>query len=374
MKLDEFKTDEMKPEGEPAEPKKKKKKKKSKKLEWFMYFLGIALTIVLLWPYCTVVVEAGHTGVYFSKFGGGTIVDKPRGEGLHFKLPWDDIVQYDSRYQSKPYEIVGLTKGGLNVRIDMSVIWYIDKSQAGYLHVTAGPDYAERVIDPAVRSTVRSIIGSYEQSRLYDGDPLELQNDVMVLLNETLSGANFTIHNILIREVILPEPMADAISAKFVAEQGVLAERYRVLESVESYKKSYVDAEAVRISQSVITEGMSEAYLRYLGIQATLALSESANAKLVIIGDKDGLPLILNPDSLEVSMTLPEGLAPDEYIPEGQEGARMDNMMGTFETMQQYLELMDNILGEMIGRFPEASYGIGDSNLPQDSQVPITPR
>lgn len=342
----------------------------TKKLEFFVFFLCTAITITVFWPFCTTTVEAGHTGVYFSKFFGGTVTHKTLAEGLRLKLPWDTVIQYDSRLQSKDYEIVTLSKGGLNIKVNISVLWYIEKGQAGALHVTAGPDYLTRVIDPAVVSAVRSVIGSLEQSRLYDGNPLQLQDEVMKLLHETLIDAPFTIHSILIREVSLPGEMTDAISGKFVAEQNVLAERYRVLESIESYKKSYVDAEAVRIGQSIINNGMSEAYLRYLGIQATLALAESDNAKLVIIGDKDGLPLILNPDTMETSTVLPEGLSPEDYIPEGEEGARMHEMMDTYERMQEILKQMDSVLGDMVEQFPEADPNIGDSNLPQDSQVP----
>jgi regulator of protease activity HflC (stomatin/prohibitin superfamily) len=293
---------------------------------------------------------------------------------LRFKLPWDSIIQYDSRFQSKDYEVVALAKGGLNIKVDMSVIWHVQQEQAGFLHITGGPDYVARLIDPAVRSTVRSTIGSYEQHSLYDGDPLVLQDDVMKLLSETLADASFTIHSILVREIKLPDEMMGAISQKFVAEQDVLAERFRVLGAVERFKRSYVDAEGVRITQSIVNEGMSEAYLRFQGIQATLELAKSANAKLVIIGDKDGLPLLLNPDTLEVSNTLPQGLSADEYVRAGEEGARNENFVLRYEDILRMLDDLDAIAGQLTNRFPEANEGIGDSTLPQDSQVPRNQR
>ena len=254
------------------------------------------------------------------------------------------------------------------------VLWYIKPEQASQLHVSAGPGYRERVIDPAVISTVRSVIGSFEQSRLYDGNPLELQNEVMKLLNETLIDVSFTIHSILIREVNLPDQMAGAISRKFVSEQNVLAARYRVLESVETFKKTYVEAESTRLAQSIVNDGMSEAYLRFMGINATLELAKSDNAKLVIIGDKDGMPLILNPGAMETSTSLPEGLKPEDYIPAGKGGARMNELMDTHDKIQEYLNIMDNVLGELVNKFPEAGEGMGSVELPQASQVPSAPR
>jgi regulator of protease activity HflC (stomatin/prohibitin superfamily) len=289
-------------------------------------------------------------------------------------LPWDLMIQYDRRLQSKDYDVTALTKGGLSVSVNMSVLWFLRPENASVLHVEAGPDYRERVIDPAVISAVRSVIGSYEQSDLYDGNPLQLQNEVLGLLNETLVNAPFSIHSILVRRVSLPDKMSAAISEKFVAEQAVLAERYRVLEAIESFKKNYVDAEGTRLEQAVITEGLSEEYLRYAGILATLDLAKSDNAKLVIIGDKDGLPLILNPDTLETSPALTEdGLAPEEYIRPGQEGARREELLETYDRLRQQLAVIDEVLGSLEDEFPAADAGIGDSALPQVNQVPVTP-
>ena len=345
-----------------------------KKREFFVFFLCVLLIVVALWPLITTTVLAGHTGVYFSRLFGGTVVDSPRGEGLRLKLPWDAIIQYDSRLQSKEYEIIALAKGGLNVKIKMAVLWHVKQHQAPALHVSAGPDYVTRVIDPAVMSSVRSVIGSLEQSQLYDGNPLYLQDYVLQLLKETLDDANFTIHSILFREVSLPEPMVGAISEKFVAEQNVLEARYRVLESIETFKRNFVNAESTRLAQSIVNEGMSEAYLRYLGINATLELAKSDNAKLVIIGDKDGMPLILNPDTMTVSPTLPSGLTPENYIPEGMEGARTEQLITIFERMQEYLGIMDKALGDLMNEFPQADPDIGKTNLPQDIRVPRASR
>jgi regulator of protease activity HflC (stomatin/prohibitin superfamily) len=370
-----------KPEQTAAAPEKFPKKKKgfwarmaAKKLDWLVFFLCTALIVVVVWPFCTITVEAGHVGVYFSRLFGGTLVDRTYNEGLHFLLPWDTIIQYDKRLQSKLYNVVALTRGGLNVNVDMSVLWYIKPEEAGQLHILAGPDYTERVIDPAVISTIRSVIGSYEQSRLYDGNPLQLQSDVLKLLDDTFADTPFIIHSILIREVRLPDSIINAISEKFVAEQTVLEARYRVLESIETFKKNFVEAESTRLAQSIINGGMSEAYLRYMGIKATLKLSESDNAKLVIIGDKDGMPLILNPDTMGASPTLPEKLSPEEYIQEGEVGARLGELTDSYAKMDKYLDSIHGVLGELATKFPEIAHDMKDTDLPQANQVPSAPK
>lgn len=347
-------------------------KLESKQLELIVFFLATAILLVVLWPFITITIESGHVGVYYSRLLGGTVLGKKCDEGLNFMLPWDKIIIYNSKAQSKDYSITALAMGGLRVNVDMSVIWAVKKIRVGELHREMGPDYAKNILDPMVVSMVRSVIGRYEQSQLYDGNPLKLQDDVMNLLSETLKNAPFSINAILVREVKLPDQMADAISQKFVSEQSVLAARYRVLEAVERYKRNYVDSESVRVSQSIINDGMSEAYLRYLGIQATKDLASSNNAKLVIIGDKDGLPLMLNPDTLSQSASLPKGLSPRPYHEEDR--ARMNNSVDIYNRIQGNLNDMSGVLGDLVNKYPHIEEGKSSIVPPQVNSVPVIPK
>ncbi len=346
-----------------------KKKLESKRLELFVFVLFTVIVVLLLWPFFTTTIEGGYVGAYYSRFFGGTLVDKSCREGIHLVFPWDKIIPYDARTQSKDYQITALTKGGLSVNVDMSVLWAIKPEKIGTLHKEMGPEYATKIIDPAIVSSVRSVIGSYEQSLLYAGNPIQLQEDVLKLLNETLSDSPFTLHVILVRQVKLPSDMAQAISDKFIAEQNVLTERYRVLESVERFKRDYVDAEATSLSQSIINEGMSEAYLRYLGIQATKDLAASPNAKLVIVGDKDGLPLMLNPDTLTQSETLPDGTDINEYSQKKLEQSEPP-IHATYTRILEMLDKIDTVSEDLINHFPEADEDIGNSLIPQENKVP----
>jgi regulator of protease activity HflC (stomatin/prohibitin superfamily) len=308
----------MKAEVAAESSKKKRKKffKKPSKLEVFAFFLILIAIIVVIWPFVTFRVESGHVGVYYSTFLGGTQTNKVYGEGLSLVAPWDKMIPYDSRVQSKPYHIEALAKGGLNVEVELTAVYYIDRNEAGKLHKTIGPEYVSKMIDPAVLSSVRSVVGKFTQSELYDADILQIQNDVLAQVSTVFQGQPLIISSVLIREIQFPESVSNAINNKFVAEQNVLEERYRVLQAVERYKETYVEAEATRFEQALVSEGLTEAYLRYAGIEATLELAESDNAKLVIIGDKDGLPLILNPDTLfseDSGESSPDGLTVDEY-------------------------------------------------------------
>jgi regulator of protease activity HflC (stomatin/prohibitin superfamily) len=353
---------------------KKKKKgllKKPTKLEVFAFFLILIAIIVVLWPFVTFRVESGYVGVYYSTFFGGTQTDRIYNEGVQLVAPWDALIPYDSRIQSKAYHIDALAKGGLNVEVELTAVYQINRTQAGILHQTIGPEYTTKMIDPAVLSSVRSVVGKFTQSELYDADVLQIQNDVLAEVSTIFQGRPLIINSVLIREIQFPESVSTAISNKFVAEQNVLEERYRVLQSVEQYKEAYVNAEATRLQQALVSEGLSEAYLRYAGIEATRELAESDNAKLVIIGDKDGLPLILNPDTLtetDSGDTYPEGLTVDEYrVDEGEE-TRPDQFSDNYARVTGMLDALTGISDDVSQEFADAPFDI-DTTIPQQGQV-----
>src|SRR5207237_5834648 len=91
----------------------------------------------------------------------------------------------------------------------------------------------------------------------------------------------------------------DVINRK--TKQYYIAEEYkfRVEREKRESERKKIEAEGIRDFQQTVSQGISESYLRWRGIEATLQLSQSPNSKTVIIGSgRDGLPIILgNVDS-----------------------------------------------------------------------------
>jgi regulator of protease activity HflC (stomatin/prohibitin superfamily) len=360
-----------------AVKKEKKPKKhlfrKPTKLEVFAFFLILTAIIAVLWPFCTVRIEGGYVGVYYSTFFGGTQLNRIYGEGIKIVAPWDAMIPYDSRVQSKSYSIEALAKGGLSVQVEMTAVYHINRNEAAKLHQTIGPEYTEKLINPAVLSSVRSVVGKLTQTELYDADILKIQNDVQEQVSTIFQNQPLTISSVLIREITFPGTVKTAINNKFVAEQNVLAERYRVLQEVEKFKEKYIAGEATRFEQSLVDEGMTEAYLRYAGIQATKELAESDNAKLVIIGDKDGLPLILNPDTLtetESSGTYSEGLTPDTYFAEEGQQTRPELFTETYNRVTGMLDTLSTLADDVSQEFADVPMDI-DTTIPQQGQIGV---
>ena len=101
-------------------------------------------------------------------------------------------------------------------------------------------------------------------------------------------------HDVLVTGIELPAAIVAAINRKI--EQYYIAEEYkfRVEREKRESERKKIEAEGIRDFQQTVSQGISDSYLRWRGIEATLQLSQSTNAKTVIIGSgKDGLPVIL---------------------------------------------------------------------------------
>ena len=266
----------------------------------------VTVIVLLIWPYSTKMIPTGNAGVFY-KIWGGTVLDKSYGEGLHFFMPWNQMVLYDCRVQRQDFTVTALSQGGLQVRVELSAIYNVKKAQVPGLHYRVGPEYAEKLIVPGAIFAVRGIVGNLHQSEIYDSNPLDIQKKVFDLLGKILKQEDSAInlHGIFVRKILLPKKMTAAIESKHEAEQNVYQERYKILQAYERYKRTFLEASTIRMAQDLINEGLTPAYLRYTGIKATRELAASPNAKLVIVGGKDGLPLLLNPDTLKTDSPEP---------------------------------------------------------------------
>jgi hypothetical protein len=117
------------------------------------------------------------------------------------------------------------------------------------------------------------------------------------------------LYDILVAGIELPAAIVAAINRK--TEQYYIAEEYkfRVEREKRESERKKIEAEGIRDFQQIVSQGISESYLRWRGIEATLQLSQSTNSKVVIIGSgKDGLPIILgNVDTPPAASTPPSG-------------------------------------------------------------------
>ena len=265
----------------------------------------LALLVFLL-PSMIVTIPAGHVGVQWKRFHGGTVLDKVLPEGTAVILPWDQVFIYDARIQSVTRELEVLSSDGLKLKVDMAWRFRVNRNTVARLHQFAGPDYAETLVAPTVSARARDVFAIYQPEEIYTEHRLEIQEQIIESVRYDLRNrfnpvpgrtADWTVfEDVLVRGITLPPGVEESIVRKNMARHEV--EQYALIvqrEQKETERKR-IEATGIRNFQEIVSGGMTDAYLRWRGIEATLELARSDNAKVVVVGNagSGGLPLILN--------------------------------------------------------------------------------
>ena len=272
--------------------------------------LVAAFLLVILWNSIVHTVPVGHTAVLWHRLPifGIAASRGPLSEGVHLILPWDKLYIYDLRLQTHDQSYQVLSKDGLEIDIQLTYRWKVVPQNVVALNQTIGPDYVERLMVPEIGSVAREAMALYSAEALFAEARSEVQAVIYGRFTENSHHNGVTnrdapddtsdvirLSDVLITHVQLPEQINQAIRNKLEQAQIIEEYRYRVQrEQLESERKR-IEAEGIRSFQEIVTPAISESYLRWRGIEATLRLAESPNSKVVVIGNSaTGLPLILD--------------------------------------------------------------------------------
>ena len=277
-----------------------------------IYLMLVTLVAVVLFPYAAVTVPSGHVGVLWKRFGGGTVLDprQIRDEGLHLIWPWNELFLYDLRLQSITETYNAISSDGVSLTSTMNIRFRLQRAAAPVIHQALGPNYLQLLVRPGIGSLTREVMAQYTAEQVYSAARQEIQDKIRSLSQDRLSekmmeregdepyrvslSDTVILYDTLVYGIELPVLVVNAINRKI--EQYYISEEYkfRVERERRESERKKIEAEGIREFQQIVSQGISDSYLRWRGIEATLQLSQSTNSKVVIIGSaKDGLPLIL---------------------------------------------------------------------------------
>src|SRR5579862_4084707 len=315
------------------------------------------LVAIVLWPYVVINVQSGQVGVLWKRFNGldlycwcfvgrGTVLDprELREEGLHLVWPWDKLYLYDLRLQSTTQTYNAISSDGVSVKAQISVRYQLRHDSVAVLHKFIGPDYMTSVVAPEIGSQARQTISQYTAQQVYtsreeiqkairDSTQKSLESNLDKLVQpdameqpdpkhyrDFLQDA-IQILDTLVLGIELPADIIAAINRQTEQYYMIQEYKFRVEREAEESKRKQIEANGIAAFQRTVSQGISESYLRWRGIEATLALAQSPNSKIVVIGSgKDGLPIILgNVDTPPGSGITPQppanGAAPPSGAP-----------------------------------------------------------
>lgn len=261
--------------------------------------LGVSLV-----PRFFYIVPSGHVGVLWSRFGGGTVTKQVFREGTHLKWPWNIVYFYDVRLQTDTHTYDALSVDGSAFKAELSFTYQVQEGDAGVVQRLIGHDYLNVILRPSVGAAFNTAVSQFPTSALYSKERRAIEtetnraltadaNDLLAHLEKAF-GYPIVIYGISLRKITLPRALQDAIEGKMIQDQYVQEYHYKVeRERLEAQRKA-IEAGGVKRFEDV-TSMTTDQYLRWRGIDATVDLAKSPNSRLVIIGGRDGLPLILNP-------------------------------------------------------------------------------
>jgi regulator of protease activity HflC (stomatin/prohibitin superfamily) len=257
--------------------------------------LVVGIIILLIsWNSITVTIEAGHGGVLFKRFSGGIELDKTYGEGFHVIAPWNKMYIYEVRQQEIGEDMNVLASNGLEIQVDVSTWYEPEFSKLGYLHAEIGTSYLQRIIIPSLRSAARSVVGRYTPEQIYSTKRDIIQDEIFEETKALLEKKYVKVNQVLIRSIKLPSTLKQAIEGKLKQEQLSLEYKFKIEKARQEAERQKIEAEGKATANRIISASLTDNILREKGIDATMKLAESPNAKVVIVGNsKDGLPLIL---------------------------------------------------------------------------------
>jgi prohibitin 1 len=255
----------------------------------------VVIILIIAFAKSAITIGSGEAGVLYRTFGGGVVTDEPPlGEGFHLVAPWNDVIKYEVRQQELFEKMKVLSSNGLEIQIDASAWYEPVYSNLGNLHQSLGENYLQRVIQPAIRSAARSVVGRYTPEQLYSSKRDAIQDEIYTETKKILENQYVQLNEVLVRDVTLPNTIKDAIERKLKQEQESLEYEFRLVTAAKEAEKVIIEAQGKADANRILSASLTDKILQDKGIEATIKLAESPNSKVIVIGSGDsGMPIIL---------------------------------------------------------------------------------
>jgi prohibitin 1 len=235
-------------------------------------------------------ISTGHIGVT-------TLFGKVTGErleaGIHVVNPLKRVEELSVRTQEVKEHAAVPSSEGLIMRLEASLLYRLDPQRAPDVYQTLGRDYAAVVITPNFRSVMRAVTSAHTASALYSEGRETVARQMLDHMQQALAPRGIVVENVLLRDIVLPDTLRQAIEAKQQADQEAQRMNFVLQRETQEAERKRIEAQGIADFQRIVAQGISQQLLEWKGIEATMEVAKSQNAKVIVIGNpKNGLPLI----------------------------------------------------------------------------------
>ena len=265
--------------------------------------LGAILVLVGIISASVVQIDAGDIGI---KKLFGQVQPDVLYSGLHLINPLMDVVSLDTRTQNYTMSAVHnegdkigddairvLSADGLEVTIDLTVLYRVVPQDAPNLYKETGLDFKDKIVRPISRTRIRDNAVAYDAVSLYSIKREAFQAGIYKSIEDEFRKRGLLLENLLIRNISLPTSVKNAIESKINAEQEAQKMQFVLQKERQEADRKRVEAQGIADYQHIISESLTDKQLQYEQIKAMKELAASSNAKMIIIG-KPSAQMILD--------------------------------------------------------------------------------
>lgn len=264
---------------------------KTKKIKQYPLLSGIVFLVGILFS-TFVTIPTGYVGVLtlFGKVDPDEIQ-----EGLHLINPLKSVHKMTIRTQEIFEHADVPSKEGLSVGLEVSLIFHIEPTKASDIFRTLGEDYINIIIIPMLRSSIRNVTVNHEAKDLYTSGREMIAGQIFKELEKSLGERGIVVENVLLRKIVLPDQVQQAINNKLAAEQEAERMKFVILKEEQEANRKRIEAKGIADFQNIVRQGIDERLLKWKALESVNELAKSQNSKFIILGDKSGLPIIVQP-------------------------------------------------------------------------------
>ena len=283
---------------------------KNKALVMRLVSAGVILVaVVLLISSMVVSVDTGHTGVVTTF---GRVENYTFDSGVHFKAPWNSVVEMDNRVQKSTVKLECFSSDIQEVNCQYTLNYQIAKSNAQDIYRVVGVDYFDTVITPNVAESVKTIMAHYTAESLVSNRDT-LASEIEALLSEQLMKYNIELVSTAIEDMDFTDEFTNAVEAKQVAVQNKLKatteQEQKTMEAQQAAERAKIDAEAaaevakIQAKADMEVAKISADSAEYQGRKdAAIALQRLASINgWSIVQGEDGVNHLYKPDGTEIT-------------------------------------------------------------------------
>lgn len=265
--------------------------------------VGFLLIVLGIFSSCIIQIDAGQVGV---KKLFGSIQNDVLVSGLHFINPLLEISRIDVKTQNYTMSGVNdegdkmgddairvLTSDGLEVTIDLTVLYRVVGNDAPKLLKETGDDYRDKIVRPITRTKIRDNAVYYQAVDLFGNKRDEFQQRIYKSIEETFKTRGLMLEQLLVRNITLPNSVKAAIESKINAEQEAKKMEFVLLKEKQEAERKRVEAQGISDYQRIINTGLTDQQLQYEQIKAMKELALSQNSKVIVMG-KGNTPIIID--------------------------------------------------------------------------------